>query len=145
MGKLEEMTAALALREGIVDARATRDRELKRAYMLVSMRPAESYNASPKSIVDLRIYEGRSRSASVVYALAWINALGEYGNGKGSAGGYGYDKYSAAAGEALESAGVTLSERIEGVGETAIRAALVAIAHAAGYADGEYGIVEAYA
>ena len=145
MGKLEEMAATLALREGIIDARATRDRELKHTYNLVSMRPGEAYNASPRSLVDLRIYEGRSRSASVVYALAWINSLGEYGNGKGSAGGYGYDKYSAAAGEALDSAGVTLSERIEGVGETAIRAALVAIAHAAGYTDGEYGIIEAYA
>ena len=77
-------------------------------------------------IVDMRIYCGRG---STVRSAVWINTgCGEYTRGVGYAGGYGYDKYSAAAGSALMSAGVELERDINGVGETATRGALEAIA-----------------
>lgn len=54
-------------------------------------------------------------------------------SGSGKAGGYGYDKPSAAAAEAIRTAGFDLSEDIAGVGETAIREAMKALAAAVGY------------
>ena len=62
-----------------------------------------------REVIDARIYMGRSRSASVVYASIWA-----FGNGKasisgtGKAGGYGYHKESAALDSAINNAGVEL-------------------------------------
>lgn len=119
-----------------------------------------------KEFVDCRVYMGRSRSASTVYASIWVNGDGVYTTGKGSAGGCGYHKESAAIGSAISDAGIELygdmyesSHRwnynenrentpaeiaaikrrlakhrayINGVGDEAVRAALLAIAKAAG-------------
>ena len=119
-----------------------------------------------KEFVDCRVYMGRSRSASTVYASIWVHGNGVYTSGNGSAGGYGYHKESAAIQDAITSAGIELygdvyesSHRwnyaenrentpaeiaaikrrlakkradIGGVGESAVRAALLAIAKAAG-------------
>lgn len=83
--------------------------------------------------VDARFYMGRSSNASVVYCSVWINCCGYMISGHGQAGGYGYDKTSAALGDALESAGVVLNRSINGSGQT--REALEAIAEALGYID----------
>ena len=112
--------------------------------------------------VDVRIYMARSRSASTVYCSIWVwgKESGVYVSGKGKAGGYGYHKASAAMQDALRSAEITLhgdqyceensngeSEDltkiacISGVGESAMRAAMVAIARAAGYPCDVYAIV----
>ena len=59
----------------------------------------KSYNVitdTLREIITVRCYMGRSSSASVVYASIWINAHGIHTSGKGQAGGYGYDKTSAA-------------------------------------------------
>ena len=88
-----------------------------------------------KEIITVRCYMGRSSSASVVYASIWINAHGIHTSGKGQAGGYGYDKTSAAIAEAIESAGITLDTGISGVGDCAIREALKAIARALGFSN----------
>lgn len=119
-----------------------------------------------KEFVDCRVYIGRSRYASRVYASIWVNGNGVYTSGKGSAGGYGYHKESAAIQDAIGSAGIELygdvydhSHRwnygenrentpaeiaaikrrlaknrayIGGVGDCAVKAALLAIAKAAG-------------
>lgn len=119
-----------------------------------------------KEFVDCRVYMGRSRYASTVYASIWVHGNGVYTSGKGSAGGYGYHKESAAIQDAITSAGIELygdvyesshrwnygenrentpaeiaaikrrltKERahIGGVGESAVKAALLAIAKAAG-------------
>ena len=53
-------------------------------------------------------------------------------SGSGRAAGYGYHKASAAAGEAIRNAGFTLSEAINGRGESAIVDALLAIAQCIG-------------
>ena len=88
-----------------------------------------------KEIITARCYMGRSASASTVYASIWINASGIYTSGKGKAGGYGYHKESAAIAEAIESAGITLDQSIDGVGDGAIEEALKAIASSLGFSN----------
>lgn len=119
-----------------------------------------------KEFVDCRVYMGRSRQASTVYASIWVRGAGVCTSGRGSAGGYGYHKESAAIQDAIGSAGIELygdvygadhrwnydqkrentpaeiakikrrmNKRrayIDGAGDQAIRAALLAIAKAAG-------------
>lgn len=77
--------------------------------------------------VDVRFYMGRSSSASVVKCAIWIYSTDHHGMGYGSAGGYGYDKQSAALDEAIESCGIKLKERIGGVGDSACVGAIDAI------------------
>ena len=113
-----------------------------------------------KQVVVARAYIGRGRSASQVKAAIWVDLSDkkkpdgwEYGytSGSGQAGGYGYDKASTAIADAIESAGIELygtaylrhGEKVDfknrvhfgGVGVTATRAALLAIAYAAGWSD----------
>ena len=113
-----------------------------------------------REVIVVRTYMGRGRSASQVKAAIWVTLSGkkkpdgwEYGytSGSGQAGGYGYDKASTAIANAIESAGVELygsaylrhGEKVDfkkrvhfgGVGVTATRAALLAIAYAAGWTD----------
>lgn len=112
--------------------------------------------------VTVRCWMGRSNQASVVYACIWIRTKdGRHFSGRGTAGGYGYHKASAAIDEAIRSAGVglfgypysgpnrdrdgkpmedilaMLKDRkpasISGVGEQAIESAIQSIARAAGY------------
>jgi hypothetical protein len=51
---------------------------------------------------------GRSPSSSVVYCSVWVNSANYSSSGKGSAGGGGYHKESAALQAALTSAGIEL-------------------------------------
>ena len=88
-----------------------------------------------KEIITARCYMGRSASASTAYASIWINASDVHTSGKGKAGGYGYHKESAAIGAAIESAGITLDQSIDGVGDGAIEEALKAIAQALGFSN----------
>ena len=113
-----------------------------------------------REVIVARTYTGRGRSASQVKAAIWITLSGkkkpdgwEYGHtsGAGCAGGYGYDKASTAIADAIESAGIELygtaylrhGEKVDfknrvhfgGVGVTATRSALLAIAYAAGWSD----------
>lgn len=74
-------------------------------------------------------YMARRSDASVVYCSIWLHGQG---SGHGSAGGGGYDKYSAALGDAIASAGIALDKDIRGRGESACREALEAIADAMG-------------
>lgn len=76
---------------------------------------------------------GKSANSSVVYASIWIHGKKIETSGKGNVGGYGYHKESAAIQEALDSAGVKLSEDIDGRGDAAIRHALEACVRMAGY------------
>lgn len=74
-------------------------------------------------------------TGAVNYACLWINDNyhSTWCSGSGSAGGYGYNRESAAAAEAIETAGFTLDQNISGVGETAVKEALTAIAAKLGY------------
>lgn len=94
----------------------------------------DRYTQGIAEAVDARFYMGRRSSASVVYCSVWIRTRdGRHFSGRGSAGGYGYHKQSAALDSALRSAGVTLAVSISGVGDSAMTQALLAVARAAGY------------
>ena len=91
-----------------------------------------------KEVITLRLYTGRSASASKVYASIWISPCYAtmpgvcYTAGTGSAGGYGYCKQSAAADAAIRSAGITLAQDVGGRGMREVEHALLAIAVAMG-------------
>jgi len=141
------------------------DKGLMNAYKIID-------KTTEKTIVDCRISMGRSRSASTVYADLWVSGIKDnkipkkadytytidncYNDeprtftsnslsGKGSAGGYGYDKASAAVADAIDSCGITLwgtpyhgqepdfkkQAHIGGTG--VVEGGLLAIAYACGY------------
>lgn len=92
----------------------------------------EKHFDSQLSIVDLD--EGREiacvrfyRPNETVYCVVWIFS-DKPARGYGKAGGGGYHKQSAAMGEALARAGVTLSKPIDGCGDAAMSDALLALA-----------------
>ena len=88
-------------------------------------------NGKMREVVIARWYKARkSDGASPVYASIWTYGAGFDISGHGRATGGGYHKASAALSAAIDSAGIVLSERIDGVGEGAIRRALEAIARA---------------
>ena len=84
-------------------------------------------------LITIRSWMGRSKTASTVYSSIWVHAQGYWTSGNGTAGGGGYHKTSAAAGEAIRSAGITLDGHIDGRGDQAIREAMEAIALALGF------------
>lgn len=61
-----------------------------------------------REIVDCRVYMGRSRSASTVYASLWVHAFECHTSGTGTASGWGYHKESAAIAAAITNAGIEL-------------------------------------
>lgn len=69
------------------------------------------------------------------YVCLWIYTNTAQASGSGSAGGYGYHKASAAAQDAFGNAGIDLSERIAGVGDSATEEAIKAFAEHIGLAD----------
>ena len=96
---------------------------------------SKSYMVIDKSfneLVDCRIYQTGNR----FYCCLWVSTKDDYRSGSGYAGGYGYCKESAAVQAAISQAGYKLTYpgnkkvhcSIAGVGQTAIRAALLAIA-----------------
>jgi hypothetical protein len=106
------------------------------------------YKGEIENPVTAEFYMGRSNSASVVYCNLWVRSPRGImdASGKGSAGEGGYHKESAALQDAITSAGIELYGdpygrgedknkkcHIGGVGDTAMREALIAIARAAGF------------
>lgn len=133
-------------------------KELVGSYKLYGVRvDANAASGQPSvqstELVDLRLYMGRSGNASTVYSAVWIKGENCWFSGRGQAGGWGYDKRSQAAGDALSSAGVSLfgtpygshnngspvdfdkAAHIGGVGETAIESALLALGALMGFAE----------
>jgi hypothetical protein len=109
-----------------------RDKELIRSFQVFDLE-ALDYNNRPKRVIDCRLYMGRSNNSSMVYCLLWISPIdGTWVEGSGSAGGYGYEKQSAAIGDAIMSAGITLERDVSGVGLEAAKIALEAIAEYSG-------------
>ena len=98
-----------------------------------------------KEAITVRVYMGRSSTASTVYASVWIRGKQTYVSGHGTAGGYGYHKESTAIGCALRSAGVELLEKtedgtwcsfyIDGTGSSYYDGVFKAIVRALGYSD----------
>lgn len=124
---------------------AARDKELVRGIKVLE-------NKNGDSIIDCRLYMGRSSTASTVYCNLWIHGGSIHGAASGKAGGYGYDKKSAAVSSALDNLGVKLypdggikPANIAGVGDSAIRTALLAVAVSLGYSAENLIYVECYA
>jgi len=99
------------------------EKELIQAYSLVSDTLDE--------LITVRWYAGRSKYASVITCSLWISG-DNHCSGIGKAGGYGYDKLSTSFSNACDSAGITISRNIDGVGENAIKEAMGAIAETCG-------------
>jgi rhodanese-related sulfurtransferase len=97
---------------------------------------AWSYIKNDTEIIVVCWYMGRSSASSVVYCSIWVATPGIYFSGTGKAGGSGYDKGSAAFQEACESAGISISPSISGVGESAIKEVLSEIGRILGYPNG---------
>ena len=113
------------------NAKQPENKEMVCCYNVVVAAKARLINA-----VTARLYMGRSKNASVVYACLWIRSQDYYCSGKGQAGGGGYDKRSAAVAEAINSAGVTLfddNDNDNRVYEGNIEESLEAIVRALGY------------
>lgn len=84
--------------------------------------------AGIKTPVTLRLYH--NGQGIIKYACIWIfdTPREQYTSGGGHAHGYGYHHASAATAEAIENAGIKLSDPISGRGEGAIESAVMAIA-----------------
>lgn len=98
----------------------------------------EGYELDPgaglREAITVRWWMGRSANASMVYCSVWVRTRdGGDLSGRGSAGGYGYHKESAAFDDAVTSAGIKLRQSVHGCGDGSVRHALQAIAKAAGY------------
>lgn len=83
----------------------------------------DNLGRSNGTVATFRFYWG----STVCHCVAWFFGKDQYGSGYGNAGGSGYCKESAAMQGALEQAGIKLSKRIHGVGETAMREAAMTI------------------
>jgi len=80
-----------------------RDKEIVHGYQ--ALRKSDG-----RSMIDIRVYTGRSSSASVFYAIVWLHGdIAAHGIGK--ARGYGYDKRSASICHALRDLGVASDVR----------------------------------
>ena len=82
-----------------------------------------------KSVLNCRLYATGSR----VYCCLWVFTRGPVIGGSGFAGGYGYDRASAAVSEAITAAGYELTRDIAGVGDTAVCEALKTIGKLHGF------------
>lgn len=76
--------------------------------------------------IDCRIYW--TSTFNTCTCCLWISGKNDYINASGSAGGYGYDKISAAIGDAIHNAGFDLVKSVDGVGIDAAKEALILIA-----------------
>ena len=96
-----------------------------------------------KEPITVRWYMSRSGDgASPVYCSLWIHCSPYYVSGRGKAGGYGYHKASAAFQDACDSAGIELSQPVDGRGDGLVREAMFAIGAALGYEWTELHICE---
>ena len=93
--------------------------------------------------VTVRWYMSRSGDgASPVYCSLWVHCSPYYVSGRGIARGYGYHKASAAFQEACDSAGIELSQPVDGRGNDMVREALYAVGAALGFERAELHICE---
>lgn len=93
--------------------------------------------------ITVRWYMSRSGDgASPVYCSLWIHCSPYHVSGRGIARECGYHKASAAFQEACDSAGIELSQPVDGRGDSSVRGALYAIGAALGFEQAELHICE---
>lgn len=110
-----------------INAKAHRkENKFQEAFLLMAI-----YKGELIQIAELRIYGTNAKN----YACFWLHdkKSNTYCSGSGSAGGYGYHRPSAASNEAIESAGIKLSNSISGRGDSAQEQALYSIGKKLGY------------
>ena len=96
-----------------------------------------------KEPITVRWYMSRSGDgASPVYCSLWVHCSPYYVSGRGKAGGYGYHKASAAFQDACDSAGIELSQPVDGRGDESVREAMFAIGAALGFERADLHICE---
>ena len=96
-----------------------------------------------KEPITVRWYMSRSGDgASPVYCALWVYCSPYYVSGRGKAGGYGYHKASAAFQDACDSAGIDLSQPVDGRGDELVREAMFAIGAALGFERADLHICE---
>lgn len=93
------------LRDGKFNGNIRDTKEIIRGLRIIETANHEARKGGAWSLIDCRLYMGRSSNASTIYCLLWISG-NKSGQGMGSAGGCGYDKQSAAVADALQEAGV---------------------------------------
>ena len=93
--------------------------------------------------VTVRWYMSRSGDGeSPVYCSLWVHCSPYYVSGRGIARGCGYHKASAAFQEACDSAGIELSQPVDGRGDESVREAMFAIGAALGFERADLHICE---
>ena len=93
--------------------------------------------------ITVRWYASRSGDgASPVYCSLWVQCSPYYVSGRGVAKGYGYHKASAAFQDACDSAGIELSQPVDGRGDSMVRDALYVIGAALGFERADLHICE---
>ena len=143
--QLKQITLKAELPEkGLRNGKHYDKKELIEKYSLVMLNENEFQNHRFHELAIVRVWTGRSRSSSTVYASIWVSGEYEAGtSGTGQAGGYGYCKVSEAVARTIANAGIKLygspyphTDRevdytkevdIGGTGEASIPRALLAI------------------
>ena len=93
--------------------------------------------------ITVRWYMSRSGDGeSLVYCSLWVRCSPYYVSGRGIARGCGYHKASAAFQDACDSAGVELSQLVDGCGDSMVRDALYTIGAALGFERADLYICE---
>ena len=96
-----------------------------------------------KEPITVRWYMSRSGDgASPVYCALWVHSSPYYVSGLGVAKGYGYHKASAAFQDACDSAGIELSQPVDGRGDSMVRDAMYSIGAALGFERADLHICE---
>lgn len=96
------------------------------SYQIISMASPTLPSGLIYSHIEARLYG----TGNLNTCCLWVRSEGNHTQGSGKAGGYGYHRPSAAVDQAIRNAGFTLSASITGVGDSAIREALMAVAKA---------------
>lgn len=99
------------------------------SFYVVSLADKPDASGRLSARIEARLYGTGNLNTCCLWVFG-IDANGKCTQGSGQAGGYGYHRPSEALKMAIQNAGFTLSADIGGVGETAMREALLAIAKA---------------
>ena len=120
------------------NARNMGDKETIKTMVLITCKSGEF-----KEPITVRWYMSRSGAgARPVYCSLWVHCSPYHVSGRGKAGGYGYDKKSAAFQDACDSAGIELSQPVDGFGDSMVRDAMYSIGQALGFERAELHICE---
>ena len=135
MYKVHEKPIGVKFSQAQADNGANYDRRNEKRECVRSVKALVISKGKIKNPVSVRWYMAKSADgASPCYCEMWASdGVERYTNGAGSAGGYGYDKESAAFEDALREAGYTLDEAINGVGDTGIVRAINGVCRNLGY------------